>query len=232
MFCVSLFAASNVEAARRHHKTKHRQKRQGTKQQQFSLLVRQELKQSLPQDLQLLSLKCPKRLHRYLGRTKQITLHWRRAPHAGNAIVQIRVYGRRGVHKGWARLELQRVGDVLVAQKKLKAGSRIQEGDLQLVRRGFREGLALRDLPPSLLGAKIMHDRKANETLEAHDVLRKPPLPRGHPVQVIVQRGAIRIATPGVLETSVRVGERARARIGGKLLHGTLLSTTRFQVGK
>ncbi len=194
--------------------------------------VTAEVERTLPSGLAIASISVPDALRRHVSRHDIVALHWRRPPTKGRSVVQVLVHKRSGrIKKGWARVELVALGNVLVAAVLLEAGSVIKAGDLRVEERPQSDGSELQFAPSYLFGSRVVVARRIGETLHAHDVSMPMPIARGTDVRVIVRRGGVIVSTRGVLESKSRVGSTTRVRVAGRVLAGRLTRADLVELG-
>ncbi|MCP4448129.1 MAG: flagella basal body P-ring formation protein FlgA [Myxococcales bacterium] len=203
-----------------------------SKSRDLNAQIAAEVEQILPGGLALASVTVPKTLLRHGAKNDVVALRWRKPPTHGRAIVQVLVHKRSGrIKKGWARIELVRLGDVVVAAVDLEAGALIEAGNLRVEERPYSDDRELQVEPAYLLGSRVVFARKAGEALRASDVSMPMPIARGTSVRVIVRRGGAVVATSGVLETKSMVGTATRVRVAGRLLAGKLTQADLVELG-
>jgi flagella basal body P-ring formation protein FlgA len=173
---------------------------------------------SLPADLAVVKLELPRALARATG---DVSVTWPSPPRLGWVSIQILV----GSRKGYARVQLQKVRQVVVARRPLLKGGRIGAADLAVEPRGVAEGDGLETPPSALVGSEITRDVPAGELVRDADVARPAPLARGARVTVLVRRGNVTVSTSGQLERAARPGDETQVRLlaASRLLSGRLL---------
>ena len=161
-----------------------------------------------------------------------LSFTWKTPPKEGFSDVQLRYTLKNKDHAVWARVELRPYREVLVAARDLELGATLAPGDLVLQRLALRGGEGL-VFAPSLFEGSSLKTRVAAAQLITEAAVTLPPLvARGTELSVMVQRGALKIATTGTLEQQARAGEQSSVRLSdGKLVQGHLQSSTTFVVG-
>jgi flagella basal body P-ring formation protein FlgA len=172
---------------------------------------------SLPADLAVVALELPRALAQAKG---DVVVTWTSAPRLGWVSVQIEV----GSKKGYARVRLERVRQVVVARRPLLKGSRVTAADVGIEPRGVKEGEGIEAPIAAVVGSEITRDVPAGELVRNGDIARPAPLARGTKITVLVRSGGVTVSTGGLLERAARPGEDTQVRLnGGRLLAGRVL---------
>jgi flagella basal body P-ring formation protein FlgA len=159
-----------------------------------------------------------------------VAVVWHTAPRPGPGSVQV----NGGSSKLWARIVLASVGDVIVVTRAIAAKDTIRPGDLKRETRPLLSGRELAIDPDYLDGATAARPLTAGATLDEHDLILPPPIPRGTPVKVVIEAGTALVTTHGTLERAAHVGERSSARLDGipRILEGQLIDPTTLRITK
>ncbi len=204
----------------------------GAKGMSLDARVTAEVERTLPSGLAIASVSVPDALSRRASHRDVVALRWRRPPAKGRVVVQVLVHKRNGrIKKGWARVELVALGNVLVAAVELEAGAIIEAGDLRVEERPQSDG-ELQVAPSYLFGSRVVVARRMGDTVRTDDVSMPMPVARGTDVRVIVRRGGAIVATRGILESKSRVGTSARVRVAGRVLSGRLTRSDLVELGE
>lgn len=187
--------------------------------------VKQEIARAIPAGLALVSLSLPSSLERRASSRDTISLHWRKRPSAGRAVVQVLVHKPSGrTKKGWARVQLAPLGRVLVAATNLPAGTILARRHFRVEERVLETGKELSVEPEYVIGSKVVYAIAASVALKSSDVVMPMPVSRGTPVRVEVRRGGVVVSAAGVLEKTTKVGMPTRVRVSGRMMSGRLIS--------
>jgi len=216
-------SAGTSEAKRRHSSNKVVKK--VVRSELVHTQVKQEIARTIPAGLALVSLSLPSSLERRASSRDTISLHWRKRPSAGRAVVQVLVHKPNGRTKtGWARVELAPLGRVLVAAMNLPAGTILARRHFRVEERVLETGKELSVEPEYVIGSKVVYAIAASVTLKSSAVVMPMPVSRGTPVRVEVRRGGVVVSAAGVLETTTKVGMPTRVRVSGRMMSGRLVS--------
>ncbi|MBK8014081.1 MAG: flagellar basal body P-ring formation protein FlgA [Deltaproteobacteria bacterium] len=155
---------------------------------------------------------------------------WLKAPREGVQSVVVHVVdddatsSRPRPRKFFVAVRLRAPKNVLVATRALAPGEMIQDGDLIFERRAESAGQVGTSLDPrALVGLRVFEAMALGDVVTQRAIELPPPTARGTEVEVVVQRGALTIATRGTLERGTRPGAEALVRIGGGLEGGSRL---------
>jgi flagella basal body P-ring formation protein FlgA len=183
-------------------------------------VVAEEARAGLPVGLAVVRVIAPAR---DVHAGEPVRLIWRDPPKAGMTTVEVEVGGG----KVWARVELGELQPVLIAVRGLAAGEEVGADDVRIETRPNR-GLQIE--PDAMVGAKMRRQVVTGAVLTEADVILPPPVPRGTEVTVEIRRGAVKLATPGTLETAALPGAKAVARVGSREVAGRLTSDRKVVV--
>jgi flagella basal body P-ring formation protein FlgA len=177
---------------------------------------------ALPAELVLTDVSVPASLARKHG---TVAVAFKGALKPGRASVQVTVSEGGQATRGWVVLEIKSLVPVLVARRALAVDDVLAAGDVSVEPRPVASGEALELLPAAVAGGKLTAAVAAGEVVPAKALALPPPVARGAQVRVLVRRGAVTVATTGVLERSARPGERAGVRVepSHKLIDGRLI---------
>lgn len=191
--------------------------------------VARALAASLPSDMGLVDVVVPESLGRRRG---TVAASWVGALREGpmTALVVTRDGGRE-VGRGYARVDVRKLREVLVTRRALRAGDRLVADDVEARWRPIAEGQGMKLAPDLLAGAAVTRDLATGALVTDADVARPAPLPRGTQVRVLVRRGVITVEATGTLERAARPGESAVAQLasasaGHRLVSGRLVDAT------
>ena len=162
---------------------------------------------------------------------RSLSFTWKTPPKEGFSDVQLRYTLKNKDYSSWVRVELRPYREVLVASRDLELGVTLAPGDLIVKRLALRSGEGLSFAPPLFDGSSVRLKASAGQLITEAIVALPPLIARGTTLTVLVQRGALRIATSGTLEQQARAGERSSVRLSdGKLVQGQLQDSTTFLV--
>lgn len=182
-----------------------------------------EVRRDLGPELALVSV----RPHRPIpGDAREVSIQWNGQVRAGAQSVAVTIIGRDGAAtKTWAEVRLTRRALALVAARPLRAGEVAEPGAIVREWTTAPNGAALEVDPAEVAGAKVLRDLARGEALGPKDVELAPPLARGAKLRVIVELGAVRVTSEGVLERGARAGQEAIARLAAtnRVVRGTLV---------
>ncbi len=195
----------------------------GRNRRSLEAVVRPQVDQALPPNLGVISVSLSGPRRRV--RASAVSIRWNRAPRSGRITLPVVVRTRRGERRRWARIELGDKVPVLVARRRLRAGSRVGATDLVSASRAVRRGKGWRIPAQTLAGAKVLRDVPANTIVDDSHVQRPPPVARGTKVIVFVKRGRLQVSRRGTLQYAVRPGESAAVRLKGvnRIVRGRLV---------
>ena len=185
-------------------------------------LVAQKVADAVPPGLGVAEIAVPAQLAA-AGDDAQVALKWLTAPRAGtSSVLLVLRRGARELGRGFARVKLAPLRRVLVAARPLAAGGAVAAGDLAIETRAT--DLAWSIDPDALAGAAVLREVAAGAVVTERDVAPPPPVAAGTEVQVVVARGALRVAVSGILERPTRPGEPCTVRLSAdhRILRGRL----------
>ena len=183
--------------------------------------ITRRIQDTLPEDLQVGEVGLPPNVTIPADATVSVT--WKIPPRPGNSWVHL-AFGRDGqpLDEAYARVKIVRVRHVLVASRPLRAGDRLQPGDV--TRQAHTEpGLEMGI--DALVGSEILRNVAAGKPLRSDAITMPAPLPRGTAIRVIVRAQGLLITASAVLEQPALPGEQALVRIEStrQLVRGQLI---------
>lgn len=145
----------------------------------------------------------------------------------GRASVRVYVKGK----VMWVPVTFGAIARVAVARHAIALGDTVTAADIALEDRATDVDRPA--APDDLIGASAVRAIADGAVVTARDVALPPPVPRGTAVEVVVQRGAIKVRGTGTLELAARTGQPASVRLAGnrQVVHGTLLASHVVVVG-
>ncbi len=155
-------------------------------------------------------------------------------PFLGHGQYAVRIYDN-GVFLAEQRVsvlvEVQR--DVILSARSLGRNTRIDTGDVQVVKRWVRRIPAQAVTDTETVVGKMLRVNVAPNTELTHSMLREfPVVRRGAPVRIIYESGPLSIATLGVSEEDGQDGSMVRVRntSSRKILHARVVGDSTVQL--
>ena len=185
-------------------------------------VVHAQVAAALPVDLLIDAVNLPRGFDVPEGAVVEV--QWRKPPAEGNAWVLVTATkDAKVVRRGFARVELVGIRQVLVVQRALSKGEVVTEDDLMLEPRVGATGVDL--APQALLGAPVLADLAEGDVVTGAGIGLPAPVARGTSIKVISTSGAVSVTAQARLETTARPGERATARLtlNRTVVHGQLV---------
>lgn len=172
--------------------------------------VSEQIKAGLPSQLLLEGVRLPKGFT--VPRGAVVEIKWRGTPREGNVWVLVSAsIDEKVARRGFARVELVAIRQVLVAQRAMTKGDVVLAEDLALQPRVGAKGVQLS--AAALIGSPVLADLAEGDVISGSSVGLPAPISRGTSIMVVSQAGAVRITAQARLEATARPGESARARI-------------------
>jgi flagella basal body P-ring formation protein FlgA len=171
----------------------------------------------LPAGLAVAKVHLPAKLARVDADPARVVVELPRELRAGRASWKLAVRGRTV----FVPVTLGKEVEVAILTRPLAVGQVIAAGDFMIE---LRASEAPAVSPQLLEGATASRPLETGATVNAGDVSLPAPLPRGTPIKIEIQHGAVRVRGSGLLERAARPGEAAIARLSHtrSIVRGTL----------
>lgn len=171
----------------------------------------------LPAGLAVAKVHLPAKLSKLDADPARVVVELPRELRAGRASWKLAVKGRIV----FVPVTLGKEIEVAVLTRPLAVGQVITAADFEIELRATE----VPAVSPQLLeGSTVSRPLESGATVNAGDVSLPAPLPRGTPIKIEIQQGAVRVRGSGLLERAARPGEPAIARLSHtrSIVRGTL----------